>query len=159
MTKELINQYTLKISSSNSTGIIATLFEIYFSYGDDAREACKCNDKMELVNAVKQCSKVVSHLQKDLDFKYEISKDLYSLYDFCLRSLAKSIYKADLAGLEDADKVMKKLQDAFSQIARADESKPMMANAQYVIAGMTYGRAGLNESMASRNRGPRGFYA
>lgn len=158
MTKDQINEFTLKISASNPTGIISVLFEIYFAYDQDARVALETKDYSEFLHSVGKCSEVITHLQNDLDFKYEIAKQLYPLYAFCQRSLAKSTYQATIVGLDESAIIMGKLKEAFSEIAKNDKSSSVMTNAQQVVAGMTYGRAGLNENMNEGVR-PRGFFA
>ena len=158
MTKDQISEFTLKISSSNSTGIISVLYDIYFAYDQDAREALEAKDFDEFLHSIGKCSEVITHLQNDLDFKYDISKQLYPLYAFCQKSLGKSTYQATTTGLDESAIIMGKLREAFAEIAKNDKSNAVMTNAQHVVAGMTYGRAGLNESMNEGVR-PRGFFA
>ena len=53
---------------------------------------------------------------------------------------------------------MDELGDAFEQLAEQDKSKPLMGNTQKVIAGITYGKGTLNESLMG-NQASRGFWA
>ena len=158
MNKDKISAFTLKIASSNGCGLISVLYEIYKEYENEALinfEAGKVNDA---VAALKKCAEVVSHLQKDLNFNYKVSINLYALYDYVQRNVSKSIYKANSEGLLEAKRVMDDLGDAFSTIAKEDSSAPIMKNTQYVMAGMTYGRGALNESLMG-NQTSRGFWA
>ena len=60
--------------------------------------------------------------------------------------------------MKEAKKVMDELGDAFEQLAEQDKSKPLMGNTQKVIAGITYGKGTLNESLMG-NQASRGFWA
>ncbi len=158
MNKDMISAFTLKIASSNGCGLISILYEIYEEYEKDAIEYFKAGNVDEAVEALKKCAEVVSHLQKDLNFEYKVSWNLYALYDYVQRNVSKSIYKANDEGLKEAKKVMDSLGDAFGQIAKEDKSNPIMKNTQRIVAGITYSKNSLNESMVG-NQVSRGFWA
>ena len=158
MNKDKISAFTLKIASSNGCGLIAILYDIYEEYETEALNNFKAGKVDEATAALKKCSEVVSHLQKDLNFDYKVSINLYALYDYVQRNISRSIYKADDEGLLEAQRIMNELGDAFSQIAGEDSSEPIMQNTQYVMAGITYGRESLNESLMG-NQISRGFWA
>lgn len=158
MNKDKISAFTLRIASSNSSGIISVLFDIYKEYENDAVVGFYTGLNDEANVALKKCSEVVSHLQRDLNFEYSVSKDLYALYDYVQRCLSRSVYQGSDDGLKEAKKVMDELADAFGQIAKEDHSAPVMRNTQSVVAGYTYGRSSLNESIAG-NQTSRGFWA
>lgn len=158
MNKDRISAFTLRIASSNGTELITVLYDIYKEYENEALEAFKNDEKTDAVVALKKCAEVISHLQQDLNFKYSVSRDLYSLYDFCQRAISRSIYKANDEGLLEAKQIMDKLGEAFEEISLEDDSKPLMRNAQRVSAGYTYGPNSLNEVVTS-NSINRGFFA
>lgn len=158
MNRDKISAFTLKIASSNGCGLISILYDIYEEYEKDAIEYFKAGNVDCAVEATKRCAEVVSHLQKDLNFEYKVSENLYALYDYVQRNVARSIYKADANGLLEAKKVMDELGDAFEQLAKTDKSKPIMGNTQQVVAGITYSRSTLNESLMG-NQTSRGFWA
>ena len=158
MNKYKISAFTLRIASSNGCGLISILYDIYEEYEKDAIRYFEAGQVGEAVAALRKCAEVVNHLQKDLNFEYKVSGNLYALYDYVQRNVSKSIYKANTEGLMEAKKVMDKLGDAFEQIAKEDDSAPIMHNTQQVMAGMTYGRGSLNESIMG-NQVSRGFWA
>ena len=53
---------------------------------------------------------------------------------------------------------MDELRKTFKILAGEDSSAPIMQNTQYVMAGITYGRESLNESLMG-NQNSRGFWA
>lgn len=158
MNKDKISAFTLKIASSNGLGLISILYDIYEEYETDALDNFEAGQVDEAIAALKKCATVVSHLQKDLNFEYKVSGNLYALYDYVQRNVSKSIYKANSEGLIEAKKVMDELGDAFEQLAKEDTSAPLMQNTQSVVAGMTYGKGSLNESILG-NQSSRGFWA
>ena len=158
MNKDKISAFTLKIASSNGCGLISILYDIYEEYETDALNSFEAGQVNDAVVALKKCAEVVNHLQKDLNFDYKVSKDLYALYDYVQRNVSKSIYKANSEGLLEAKRVMDELGIAFDQVAKKDSSAPIMRNTQYVRAGVTYGREALNESLMG-NQTSRGFWA
>ena len=158
MNKDKISAFTLKIASSNGLGLISILYDIYEEYETDALDNFEAGQVDEAIAALKKCATVVGHLQKDLNFNYKVSGNLYALYDYVQRNVSKSIYKANSEGLIEAKKVMDELGDAFEQLAKEDTSAPLMQNTQSVIAGMTYGKGSLNESILG-NQSSRGFWA
>ena len=158
MTREEIAGFTNRISGSNATGIIVVLFDIYSCYTDDAKAAIRKgrDDKhiREYISALRHASQVLRHLKNALDFKYDISSNLYSLYDFCERSLARAMYSLDVKEIDNTLKIMDEISGAFREIAKNDDSPAMMGHAQKVSAGYTYGRNDINESVSlDRNRG------
>ncbi len=158
MNKDKISAFTLKIASSNGCGLISILYDIYEEYESEALKYFEAGQVDAAICAVKKCAEVVNHLQKDLNFNYKVSANLYALYDYVQRNISKSIYKANSDGLIVAKQIMDELGDAFEQLAGKDSSAPIMQNTQYVMAGITYGRESLNESLMG-NQNSRGFWA
>ena len=158
MDRDKISTFTLRISSSNGTGLIGILYEIYKEYETEAIEAMNRQDIAEATDKIKRCSNVVNHLKKDLNFRYDMSRDLYALYDYVQRALSKSIYKRNTEGILEAQQVMDGLGEAFLKVAAQDKSQPVMRNTQKVVAGYTYGRNSLNENIMG-NQANRGFWA
>ena len=158
MTREEMSTFTNRISTGNSTGIMVVLFDIYSCYTDDAKAALRRGrdekSLKEYTHALRQASQVLRHLKNALDFKYEIAADLYSLYDFCERSLAKAVYSLDVTEIDNTIKIMDEIGSSFREIAKNDSSPAVMGHTQRVSAGFTYGRTDVNEMISmDRNRG------
>lgn len=158
MNRDKISAFTLRIASSNGSGLISILYEIYEEYEIDAIDAFRAGNTDDAIFALKRCAEVVNHLQKDLNFEYKVSRNLYALYDYVKRNISRSIYQANDDGLKEAKKVMDNLGEAFAQIARDDNSAPIMQNTQQIVAGNTYSRSSLNEEIMG-NQSSRGFWA
>lgn len=158
MDQQQISTFTRRIVSGNRSEIIEVLFDIYFSYAADGEEALEEKDYKASQNALRHCDQVLQHLKEALDFHYEVSGPLYSLYDFCQRQVARAVYTGKPNALHEAAVVMRPLQEAFSVVAREDDSQPLMQNAQQVTAGYTYGKNDITETMDAEEIN-RGFLA
>lgn len=162
MTKDQISGYTLKITNANSTGLVVILYEIFDTYIDEAKKALNTpwskDSTDEYIKSIRMASQVIRHLEGALDFKYEISSTLYPLYDYVERALAKATYTRNAKDLETAQRIMDTLKESFSQVAEQDHSLPVMGNTEQVVAGMTYGKSDVDETMANYDS-QRGFFA
>jgi flagellar protein FliS len=108
--------------------------------------------------SVEKAQKVLQQLVDDLDFKYSLSYELFRLYLYAQRVLAMTLVKATTQSLDEVERVMRPLWEAFLEVAREDHSPVLMSNTQQVYAGMTYERGELSESVEDGVLG-RGFFA
>lgn len=156
MKNQLKQDFTRRLSQCNAGGMIVIMYDILFAYMDDVKNAHMQGAHEEFKTAVRKTQNVLDELIKSLDFSYDLSKNLYSLYNYCKKELARTLYQNRLDGLEEADKVLRRLYDSFVEVAKQDTSEPMMRNTQQVYAGMTYGRGELNENYMDQDS-QRGF--
>lgn len=164
MTKDQISGYTLRISNANRTEIIVILYDIFFTYIEEAKKALTDDKDVSGTKdsgyhkALRGAALVLRHLEDSLDFSYEVSSSLFPLYDFAERSLAKAGYSMREEDLLPAENIMMSLRDAFKQVASEDKSSPVMGNTEQVVAGYTYGRQDISETTANYDSS-RGFLA
>lgn len=155
MTKELKQEYTLRISQANKTQLITILYEMVLLYIDEAEEALDANNKMEYKSAIRKIRGCMNELTASLNFDYELAHNLLQLYLYVNRELVKASSHNDKESLEHVRKVIDQLHQAYAQIESQDTSGSVMGNTQTVYAGLTYGRNTLTENIAdpSANRG------
>lgn len=157
MTKEQIQNFTRKITQANRSGLVLIKFEILFVYFDDIVKAFTQNNRETMKDAVRHADAVLKSFQDTLDFKYEIAPQLYALYDFHRRQLAKVLIRHSLTELEQSRQLLQQIYSSFQEAAKQDPSGPLMQNTQQVYAGYTYGRNDVNESCQLDTS--RGFFA
>lgn len=157
MKKEQITDFTRRISQSNRGGLVVIMYDIYFAYLADAREAYGKEEWDAFKEALRRSERMLNELMGALNFSYDLAKQLYSIYVFCRDCLAKSMYKRNLTDLEHAERLMRKLYDGFVAAAAQDASAPLMSNTQQVYAGYTYGRDDLVETCQDFDTS-RGFF-
>lgn len=158
MEKEKKSEFTRKISQCNKSGLVLITYEILFSYLEEAEQAYKAEDYPVFKQNIRKAKECLKPLMEALDFRYAVSKELYSLYRFCRDELEVSVIKKDIANLKVVKEILKNLEEAFVEVSKEDHSLPLMQNSQKVIAGMTYQKNNLTETCAIGDES-RGFLA
>ncbi len=158
MIREKKQEFTRRLSNCNRSEMIVIMYEILFSYLDDGIQANAADDYEGFKLAVGKAGQVLARLMDDLDFTYEISNSLYAEYQFVNKLLAMAICKNTSQNLQDAKKVLKNLYDGFSEVAKHDTSEPLMQHTQQIVAGMTYQKGSLTETLQNSEIS-RGFLA
>lgn len=155
MTRELKQEYTLRISQANKTQLITILYEMVLLYIDEAKEALNAGSRMEYKSAIRKIHGCMDELTASLNLDYELAQNLLQLYLYVNRELVKASSHNDKENLEHVRKVIDQLHKAYAQIEIQDTSGSVMGNTQAVYAGLTYGRNTLTENIAdpSANRG------
>lgn len=138
--------------------MIVIIYDIVFAYIEDAKQSYAAGDHEGFKNALRKAQRAVDELIHALNFQYEVSKNLYSLYVFSKETMAKAIVKNSTDELEDVLAVLKDLYEAFMEASKQDHSLPLMQNTQQVYAGMTYGKNDLTETFQVPETS-RGFFA
>lgn len=156
MENSLKQEFTRRLTQCNNGEMIVIMYDIVFAYMEEARAAYVANSYEDYKLAIKKSQGAIDTLIGALDYRYEIAKDLHKLYVYAKNCLAKAIYQNRTNGIEEAEKILKRLYTAFCEAAKADTSGPLMRNTQQVYAGMTYGRTTLNESYLEDSH--RGFF-
>ena len=156
MENSLKQEFTRRLSQCNNGEMIVIMYDIVFAYMDEAKNAFAVNSYEDYKAAIRKSQGAIDTLIGALNYKYEIAKDLHKLYVYAKNCLAKAIYQNRTDGLEEAEKILKRLYTAFCEAAKTDTSGPLMRNTQQVYAGMTYGRTNLNENYFEDSH--RGFF-
>lgn len=156
MQKEQIQEFTSKITLSNRTGLTVVTYEILFAYLADAKSALKEARYEDYKQAIRQAQKCISELMVTLNFSYELAVELYRVYAYAKELLAKALYKRSEAEIAECENLMKMLHESFVEVAKTDDSAPLMKNTEQVYAGYTYGRSDVNSS--SDANPSRGFF-
>ncbi|MDE7284224.1 MAG: flagellar export chaperone FliS [Lachnospiraceae bacterium] len=155
MTKELKQEFTLRITHANKTQLITILYEMILLYLAEAKETLSDEDKTEYKNAIRKIRGCMDELITSLHIEYALAKNLLQLYLYINRELVQASMHYRQENLEHVEFIIKKLHTAWKQIETQDMSDPIMGNTQIVYAGLTYGRNTLTENMSNlkENRG------
>ena len=157
MTKDEKQQFTFRITQANSTEMIVILYEMLLCYLKEAEEAVEKEDKAAFHEAVRKARGCMNELLQSLHLEYEPAPALQQLYLFCIRRLAAGEAHFEAAQLQEIEKVISPLKDAYAKIAPENKKGVVMKNSQTVYAGLTYGRGTLSENMADQGTN-RGMY-
>lgn len=147
MTPELKQEFTRRITSANRTGIIVITYEIALGYLRDSRDAAKEGDKETCRRELRNASRCVEQLLAALNYDYVISINLMRIYNYVLECIRKVSCSMDVSGLDEPESILRRLLSSFEEVAKTDDSPPMMKPADEVYDGLTYnakGRTNIN---------------
>lgn len=155
MTRELKQEYTLRITQANKTQLITILYEMILLYIDEAKEALDVDSRTDYKMSIRKIQGCVNELMDSLHLEYDLAQKLLQLYLYINRELAQASIHYDMENLEHVRMVIGELQKAYKKIEDQDHSGPVMDNSQTVYAGLTYGRSTLTENITdpAANRG------
>lgn len=164
MTAEQKKEFTRKISQANSSELIVILYDIALVYVEESMallEEGKLQEAKVQADFAKRC---IEEMIANLHFEYDLATVLHRIYLSMKKSLRETFQESFEEGILEKKKesLMKvrdnltMLRDAYAEIVPQDKSEPVMGHAQSVVAGLTYGRHSLNESLAGENSS-RGF--
>ena len=155
MTKELKQEFTLRITQANKTQLITILYEMVLLYLDEAKEVIDAEDKTAYKATIRKIRGCMDELTASLHLEYELAQNLLQLYLYINKELIQANLHFQKENLEHVEFIVEKLHKAYRQIEGQDASGPVMGNTQTVYAGLTYGRNNLTENITdpSANRG------
>lgn len=159
MKQEELNAYSVRVTQANRTQLVVITYEIILNSLLSAKEAYQIKDQIVFQKDLKRVQKLLHELMGALDYKFSISFELMSLYQFCGKCIVKSIYQKTIKELDAVERIISRLKSAFEQVANQDKSAPVMENTQAIYAGLTYGKHSLNEVFFDENESNRGFRA
>jgi flagellar protein FliS len=146
MDNKLKQDFTRRLSQCNRGEMVVIIYDIFFEYTGEAKKAHEAGSREEMKESIRKAQRVLDELVHSLNFSYELSGNLFALYVYCKRQLARAMYENRQDGLCEAENVMGRLRSSFEVAAKQDHSAPLMRNTQQVYAGMTYAPGALNES-------------
>lgn len=157
MKKELVQEYTLRITQASRSELIVIMYEIILNDLASARESYEKQDMQTYDRELLHAGRFLSELMGSLDYSVPLSYRLMSLYIFTNKELTMARIKKNPELLDGVEDVIEKLKAAFHKVSEEDTSGPVMQNTQQIYAGLTYGRGTLNEMYVNGNEARRGF--
>ncbi len=157
MTNEKKQEFTLRITSANKTELVEILYEMLLVYVDDAEAAIGKKDLIEIHESIRKARGCLRELMESIDFTNDIAGNFMSLYAYVNKELMLAEIRKDVSVFANIRTVIEPLRDTYIELSKADTSGPIMENTQKVMAGLTYSKNLMNESLDSQNN--RGFYA
>ena len=156
MTREIKQQFTLRISQANPTEMVVILYDMAMTFLEEAKGSFEAQDMVEYKEAIRKVRGCINELIHSLHMEYEPAFHLLKLYLFCIRRLANAEVRKNPQMLDEIKAVLGKLREAYAHIAPTNPAPAVMSNTQTVVSGMTYGKgAALREDVtaAEMNRG------
>ena len=155
MTIEKKQEYTLKITQANKTGLITILYEMVTDYLNEAIDEFVLGKKEDARLSLDHAQDCIDELIRSLNLDYEIARDLHKIYIFSKTELTAASASSSMHRIWRVLKNFESLRDAYLELEKYDTSKSVMENTQKVYAGLTYGKHSLNieNPLCMGNRG------
>lgn len=145
MTTEKKQTFTRRITQANRSQLVVIVYEMLLVYLEDAMNAYEENKKEDFRENLRMARECIGQMRTSLNFDYGISRNLFAIYCFADREIAKDMYSLKKENLDVIKMIFTKLHDAYYVVSTKDESGPLMDNIQTVYAGLTYSKSDLNE--------------
>jgi flagellar protein FliS len=159
MKKELIQEFSMRITQASRSELIVIMYEVILKDMEYAKEALAEGDTATYEKELAHAGRFVNELMASLDFSIGLSYHLMSLYIFANKELTAAKVQKQPELLDGVAEIFEKLLAGYQKVSEEDTSGPVMKNTQQVYAGLTYGRGTLNETYVNMNESRRGFMA
>lgn len=84
----------------------------------DAREAIKTKDYNMAHNRIIKAQDIVTELMVTLNMEYDISKQLYSIYDYIYRRMVEANVNKDTEILDEVEGFLTELRDTWQEVVK-----------------------------------------
>lgn len=154
MTREQINEFTVRTSNANHSGLVVILFDIVRVYTEDAMSCYEQSDMIGYVKNLELSKMSLNELMSCFSPAVHPGGRVLSVLRFIYGKLVKSVVKREPQELDRCLNMLNKMRETFAELNKKDNEPPVMKNTHQVYAGLTYGKGTLNESViSSSNRG------
>ena len=157
MTKEQIQEFTLRTSQSNHSGLILILTDIDKVYMGDAISAYMSGDTEQYNRFIELAKRSHNELMNTMNPKDALGLRVLSILRYIYGRLVASQVKRAPQELDRCMNMLDTLRVGFEHLHELDHEGPVMKNTHRVYAGLTYGKGVLNESLGSTDYSNRGF--
>ena len=142
MDNEKIKTYSYRIQQATRSQLVVITYDIIIEYLD---EALAFKNAVEYKESIHMAMRGIDNLITGLDMRYEVSIELYRLYNYMKRTLISAQVSCDCDKVREVRGLLDKLKNAFSEVSRQDLSAPLRKNTEQRYSGLTYSRYGANE--------------
>lgn len=146
MTKEELQEYSLRITQGNRSDLVVVTYDVILKYLKDAKTAYQAGETEHFVLYMKKANEFLVELMRALDLKYPVSGNLMSIYRFVQKMFLRAEFQKNPSSLKGLDEILGSLREAFAEVAKQDKSESFTGGRGQVYAGLTYGKGSLNES-------------
>lgn len=137
MNNDMIRTYSYRISQATRSQLVVITYDIITDYLNEAlNDDASSGYKEKLHMAMRGIDQLIT----GLDMEYEISVQLYQLYNYMKRTLISAQVSGERDSVIRVITMLGKLRNAFLEVSQLDDSKPLMKNTEKVYSGLTYSR-------------------
>lgn len=159
MDKERLQEFATRVSQANRSELVVVIYEATLASIAEGKSYLEKNEIPDARKEIERAKGMITELMASLDMQYSISHYLRQLYIYAYHELCHGIALRQTELFDHATDVLEGLLPSFKEVAKQDDSEPVMKNVQQIYAGLTYGRGSLNETIAVGVDMNRGFEA
>ncbi|MCR5279970.1 MAG: flagellar protein FliS [Lachnospiraceae bacterium] len=158
MTREKIQEFTLRVSGANKTEMIVILYDIALTYAEDAKAALERSDTAAFRVEIGRIRNTLRELMDSVNTSADMGMNILKLYIFCNGELTRAYMDCDMDPVFHVVSILTKLREAYEVVSRQDKTGPVMENTEKVYSGLTYNRS-LRSDDVSGSDVNRGYFA
>ena len=148
MDREAIKTYSYRISQATRSELVVIVYDII---------RVSTSDNAVFKEKLHMAMRGIDQLITGLDMQYELSGNLYVLYNYMKRTLIGAQVSYDKNVVNSIYDMLGQLRQSFYEVSRQDNSAPLMKNTEKVYSGLTYSKYGAGNETASDTLINRGY--
>ncbi len=95
--------------------LVMMLYNGIIRFVNEAKQAIDDKNIERAHNSITRAQDIVLELMSTLDMQYDISKNLYSIYDYISRRLIEANLKKDKVALDEVESLISDLKDTWGK--------------------------------------------
>jgi flagellar protein FliS len=159
MDKGHLQEYAARVSQANRSELVVVIYEVELESIAEAKKLLEAGEVEQCRTETERARGLITELMTSLDMQYGISHYLRQLYIYAYHELCHAVAERKPELFDHAANIFKELLPSFKEVAKQDDSAPLMQNTQQIFAGLTYGKDSLNETIGVGVNMNRGFEA
>ncbi len=160
MDKSTLQAFATRVTQANRSELVVVIYEVALASIKEGKDALEAGAVTDARHEIDRAKSMIQELMYALDMHYNISTYLRQLYIFGYRELCQGIANRDPKRFDNTTNILEGLLKSFKEIAKQDDSAPLMKNSQTIVAGLTYGPGyDLRETIGVGVSPSRGFRA
>ncbi len=155
MTNSVKQEFAARIVAANPSRLVEIIYEIMIIYIQESIDCHETGTRMEFSVQIKKARACLLELEHSIQKEHPLAENFIQLYEYCHEKLTQADARYEVAPLKEVERVITRFRETYEEIAKKDQSDPVMDNAQSIYAGLTYGKNTLNENLSGEgdNRG------
>ena len=160
MNKQTLQAFATRVTQANRSELVVVIYEAALASIAEGKSALEAGVIPDARHEIDRAKRLIQELMYALDMHYNISTYLRQLYIFGYRELCQGIANRDPERFDHTTHILEGLLPSFKEVAKQDDSAPLMENTQTIVAGLTYGPGSdLRETIGVGINPNRGFKA
>ncbi|MFU0782873.1 MAG: flagellar export chaperone FliS [Thermoanaerobacterium thermosaccharolyticum] len=103
------------IMTASPEELVLMLYNGIIRFVNEAKQAIDDKNIERAHNSITRAQDIVLELMSTLDMQYDISKNLYSIYDYISRRLIEANLKKDKVALDEVESLISDLKDTWGK--------------------------------------------